>query len=147
MAIIKKMSVASYALALSVVVALVALIVGIVSCSGDGFWVDEMGGVIAFTIVGIVCGAGAVALAVKFGDKPWVSAVVALTVLFFALATCFMIMGKMDVMGTVMFSDLEKGYKPAEDACYIGLASSIIYIVASVGAAIGAFFGLVRKDA
>lgn len=91
MAIIKKMSVASYALALSVVVALVALIVGIVSCSGDGFWVDEMGGVIAFTIVGIVCGAGAVALAVKFGEKPWVSAVVALTVLFFALATCFMI--------------------------------------------------------
>lgn len=46
-----------------------------------------------------------------------------------------------------MFSDLEKGYKPAEDACYIGLASSIIYIVASVVAAIGAFFGLVRKDA
>ena len=83
----------------------------------------------------------------KFGEKPWVSAVVALTVLFFALATCFMIMGKMDVMGTVMFSDLEKGYKPAEDACYIGLASSIIYIVASVVAAIGAFFGLVRKDA
>ena len=117
------------------------------------FWL-EMFAVVAASISGVLVArehkldlVGAVALAVKFGEKPWVSAVVALTVLFFALATCFMIMGKMDVMGTVMFSDLEKGYKPAEDACYIGLASSIIYIVASVVAAIGAFFGLVRKDA
>lgn len=35
--------------------------------------------------------------------------------------------------------------KPAEDACYIGLASSIIYIIASVFAAVGAFFNVVRN--
>lgn len=145
MTVFKKVSVASYVLALGVVIALVALIIGIVSCSGDGFWEDEMGGVIAFTVVGIVCAGVAVLSAVKFGEKPLVSVLVALTVLFFALATCFMIIGKMDVMGTVIFSDLEKGYKPAEDACYIGLASSIVYIVASLVAAAGAFFRLVRK--
>lgn len=63
------------------------------------------------------------------------------------MAMRYIVLWGMTVVGMVMFSDLEKGYKPAEDACYIGLASSIIYIVASVVAAIGAFFGLVRKDA
>ena len=145
MTIFKKVSVASYILAFGAVIALIALIVGIVSCSGEGFWEDEMGGVIAFTVLGIVCAAGAIALAVRFGERPFVSAVVALAVLFFALATCFMIIGKMDVMGTVIFSGLEKGYKPAEDACYIGLASSIVYIAASLVASAGAFFRLVRR--
>ena len=128
MTIFKKVSVASYILAFGAVIALIALIVGI-----------------AFTVLGIVCAAGAIALAVRFGERPFVSAVVALAVLFFALATCFMIIGKMDVMGTVIFSDLEKGYKPAEDACYIGLASSIVYIAASLVASAGAFFRLVRR--
>ena len=145
MGFLKKLSVASYVLAASAVIALVALIVGVVSSSGEGFWTDEMGGVIAFTILAIVCAAAAILLSVKFGDNPLVSLVVLLVVLFLALSTCFMIMGKMDVMGTVMFSDLEKGFKPAEDACYIGLASSIIYIVASVVAAGGAFFKLARR--
>lgn len=145
MGIFKKLSVASYVLTISALIAFIAMIIGIVSCSGEGFWEDEMGAVITLTVFGIVFIAASIFLGVKFGDKFWLGALMFLIVLFFALATCYMIIGKMDVMGTVVFSDLEKGYKPAEDACYIGLASSIIYIIASVFAAVGAFFNVVRN--
>ncbi len=146
MNIFKKLSLASYILIFSAVIALIAMIIGIVSCSGEGFWEDEMGSVIAFTIIGLLLVAATVFCGVKFGDKYWLSVIMLLTVLFFALATCNMVIGKMDVMGTVVFSDLEKGFKPAEDACYIGLASSIVYIIASLIASIGTFFNVVRKE-
>lgn len=146
MEIFKKLSLASYILVFSALIALIAMIVGIVSCSGEGFWEDEMGAVIALTIIGIVLVAATIFFGIKFGNKVWLSLIMLLIVLFFALATCNMIIGKMDVMGTVVFSDLEKGFKPAEDACYIGLASSIIYIVASLIAVIGTFFNVVRKS-
>ena len=146
MEIFKKLSMASYILVFSALIALIAMVVGIVSCSGEGFWEDEMGAVIALTIIGIVLVAATIFCGIKFGNKVWLSLIMLLIVLFFALATCNMIIGKMDVMGTVVFSDLEKGFKPAEDACYIGLASSIIYIVASLIAVIGTFFNVVRKS-
>ena len=133
MGIFKKLSVASYVLTISALIAFIAMIIGIVSCSGEGFWEDEMGAVITLTVFGIVFVAASIFLGVKFGDKFWLGALM------------FLIVGKMDVMGTVVFSDLEKGFKPAEDACYIGLASSIIYIIASVFAAVGAFFNVVRN--
>ena len=108
MGIFKKLSIGSYVLALGVVLALIAMIIGITSSAKyEGFWEPTMGGVIAFTIFGIVFAAAAIALGVKFGDTFWTSAVLVIAVLFFALATCYMVMSKMNVMGTVVFSDLE----------------------------------------
>lgn len=148
MGIFKKLSIGSYVLALGVVLALIAMIIGITSSAKyEGFWEPTMGGVIAFTIFGIVFAAAAIALGVKFGDTFWTSAVLVIAVLFFALATCYMVMSKMDVMGTVVFSDLEKGFEPAEYACYVGLASSVIYIIATLVTAVGTFFRVVRKNA
>ena len=148
MGIFKKLSIGSYVLALSVVLALIAMIVGIASSAKyEGFWEPTMGGVIAFTVIGIVFAAASIVLGVKFGEKFRTSALLVVTVLFFALAMCYMVMSIMDVMGTVVFSDLEKGFAPAEYACYVGLASSVIYIIATVFAAAGTFFRLVRKSA
>lgn len=148
MGIFKKLSIGSYVLALGVVLALIAMIIGITSSAKyEGFWEPTMGGVIAFTIFGIVFAAAAIALGVKFGDTFWTSAVLVIAVLFFALATCYMVMSIMDVMGTVVFSDLEKGFAPAEYACYVGLASSVIYIIATLVAVVGTFFRVVRKNA
>ena len=147
MGIFKKLSIGSYVLALGVVLALIAMIIGIASSTKyEGFWEPTMGGVIAFTILGIVFAAASIVLGVKFGEKFWTSALLVVTVLFFALAMCYMVMSIMDVMGTVVFSDLEKGFEPAEYACYVGLASSVIYIIATLVTAVGTFFRVVRKN-
>lgn len=146
MEFLKKFSIGSYVLVAAAVLGLVALIVGGVSCAGEGFGMDEMPAIVIFTIFAILLTAAAVVLSAKYGEKSWIAAMVFVVVLFLALGMYFMLMGKTDVMGTVMFSDLEKGYKPAEDACYIGLTSVVIYIVATLFAVVGAFFSLVKKD-
>lgn len=143
---LKKLSMGSYVLIGGVLLAVVALIIGGVSCAGEGFGMKEMPLIITLTIIAVIAAVGAVFLAAKFGDKPWVSVLIVVSVLLIGLSMYNMLMGKTDVMGTVIFSDLEKGYKPAEDACYIGLASIIIYIVSAFVAAISAFFSLVKKD-
>lgn len=148
MGIFKKLSIGSYVLVLGALLALIAMIIGIASGARyEGFWEPTMGGVIAFTILGLVFTAGAIVLGVKFGERYWISAIELIAVLFFALATCYMVMSIMDVMGTVVFSDLEKGFAPAEYACYVGLASSVIYIIATLVAVVGTFFRVVRKNA
>lgn len=141
---IKKMTFSTYLLIASGLLALVALIVGAVSCAGEGFGMDEMPAVITFTIFALALTAATVFIAVRYGESPWVTALVIAVVLFVSLSMYFMLVGKTDVMGTVMFSDLEKGYKPAEDACYIGLASIIIYIISAFAGAVSTFFRLAK---
>ena len=141
----KKLSFASYILIGSAALALAALIIGGVSSAGEGFGMDEMPIIIVFTLLAVLLIGGTVFTSAKFGEKPWISALVIAAVLFIALSMFNMLMGKTDVMGTVMFSDLEKGYKPAEDACYIGLASIVIYIISALTAAVCAFFKLSKE--
>ncbi|HHW90126.1 MAG TPA: hypothetical protein GX745_04400 [Clostridiales bacterium] len=57
-----------------------------------------------------------------------------------------MIMGKSDLMGTIWFSELERGYKPAEDALAIGVAGIIIYFISAIMASVSAFLKLSKSN-
>lgn len=146
--LLKKLSIGSYLLLAGALAAVVALIVIIVSCSPNAFdfWFVQMPWVIVLILVALVAIAGVIFFAIKKGDGiiPTVLALVAVMALVFALIQT--IEGKQDVLGTVMFSDLEKGYAPAETACYGGFTGMIIEIVSAVVVMASLFFGYSKAE-
>lgn len=139
---IKKLSVPGYFLFAGAALSLVALIVAIISCTGEGFGMEELPIVALLTVAALALCAGVTFVAGSKGDNVLVSVMVFAMVVALTFCVYFMIMGKSDVFGTVLFSDLEKGYAPAEQACWLGVVSIVMYMVASVATAVGAFFKL-----
>ncbi len=146
MTFFKKLSVASYILIGAAVLSIIALIVSIVSCSGEGFAIKQMPMIITFTILSVLLIGAIIYIIGKYGDNFWVSLLILATVIVLTLCFYLMIMGKSDLMGTIWFSELERGYKPAEDALAIGVAGIIIYFISAIMASVSAFFSLAKKS-
>lgn len=146
--LLKKMTIGGYMLLAGAVIALVALIVIIISNSPNSFdfWFVQTPWVILLILAAVACIGGALFFALKKGDGiiPTVLVIAAVMALVFALIQT--IEGKQDVLGTVMFSDLEKGYGPAEAACYGGFTGMIIEIVSAVVVMVSLFFGYSKAE-
>lgn len=143
---LKKVSPAAYVFAGGAVISLVAMIIAAVSCSGEGFGMKELPLVIVLSIAAVILGAAIVFVSGKFGDGILSTVLVVAMTLVTVFCVYAMIMGKSDVFGTVLFSDLEKGYAPAERACNLGIASIVVYLIAAVVTAAGGFFKLAKAD-
>lgn len=143
--ILKKLSLPAYLFPISALLALVGLIVAVVSCSGEGFGMKEMPLLVILTIGVLLMAAGIIASVAKCGDHPVVSAAAFLMVLMLAGCVCAMVLGKSDVFGTVIFSALERGYAPAEQASALGVVSIVFYLVSAAAACAGSFFRLGKK--
>lgn len=141
----QKVSIPAYSFILSAVISLVALIVAAVSSSGEGFGMTEFPLLVVLTIVNIILGVAIPVVSRRMGDNLIVTVMAVVMVVFTILCVCLMFLGKMQVFGTVLFSDLEKGYAPAEQACWLGVASIVIYLVATLVAAVGSFFRSTTK--
>ena len=144
--ILKKVSPASYLFAGGAVISLIAMIIAAVSCSGEGFGMKQLPLVIVLSVAAVILGVAIVFVSGKFGDGILSTVLVVAMTLVTVFCVYAMIMGKSDVFGTVLFSDLEKGYAPAERACNLGIASIIVYLIAAVVTAAGGFFKLAKAD-
>ena len=142
----KKISIGGYIAAAGAFIGLVALIIGLVSCSPSGFFASQMFFVILFSILAIVAVCGAIFLSVKFGDSFWTTALLVGAVVLLMFALFRMVDAKEDVLGTVLFSDLEKGFAPAEFACYVGVAAMVAFAVSIVTLIAGTFFKMVKQE-
>ena len=146
--LLKKVTIGGYILVAGALLAIVALIVVIVSNSPNNFdfWFVQTPWVILLILAAVACIGGALFLSIKMGDGilPTLLVLAAVMALVFALIQT--IEGKQDVLGTVMFSDLEKGYAPAETACYVGLTGMIMEIVAAVLVFVSLFFSYSKKE-
>lgn len=143
--ILKKLSLPAYLFPISALLALAGLIVAVISCSGEGFGMKEMPLVVILTVGVVLMAAGILWAVGKSGEHPVVSAAAFLMVLMLAGCVCAMVMGKSDVFGTVIFSALERGYAPAEQASALGVVSIVLYLAAAAAAAVGSFFRLDKK--
>lgn len=141
----KNTSIPAYVTAGSAILSLIAMIIAAVSCSAEGLGMAELPGVIVLSIVSLLLAAGIMYMSYKSSDNLIITLLVVAMVLVGMFCVYFMIFGKMQVFGTVIFSDLEKGYAPAEQACYLGMASIIIYLISTIVTAGCAFFPLARK--
>ncbi len=143
---LKKVSPAAYVFAAGSVISLIAMIIAAVSCSGEGFGMKQLPLVIVLSVAAVILGVAIVFVSGKFGDGILSTVLVVAMTLVTVFCVYAMIMGKSDVFGTVLFSDLEKGYAPAERACNLGIASIIVYLIAAVVTAAGGFFKLAKAD-
>ena len=142
---LKNLSIPSYLLPIAAVAYVIAMIIAIVSCTGEGFGMANLPWVAVLTVAAVLLCGGALLLASKRGDKTLSSLSVILMVAALSACVYLMIYGKADVFGTVIFSDLEKGYAPAERASGLGLTSIIFYLVSLALVMVASFFRLNKK--
>ena len=144
--IISKISVGGYVLLGGALLSLVSMIIAVISCSPAGFAIVQLPFIILFSIAATLLLIGAVVLSALKGEGilPTLMIIGAIVLLTFTLFN--MIDGKQDVLGTVMFSDLEKGHAPTEFACYVGFTSMIFYIITIVITAVGSFLPAAKKE-
>lgn len=144
--IVKKISVGGWIVCLGAVLGLVAMIIALVSCSNEGFFIAQLPLIIVFTVLACLLLLGSLAFAGLRGDN-WISSIgVVGGAVLLMLALFDLVAGKEDVLGTVLFSDLEKGFAPAEFACYVGVVAMAFYAVSILVIAIGSFLRLSRKE-
>ena len=143
---LKKQSPALYLVFASAVLAVTALIVGIVSCTDEGFAMNETPIIVLLTVAAVILCAALTYTTGKKGDGLIPSVLLWLMVVALAVCVCEMVMGKSQVFGTVIFSDLEKGYAPAERASNLGLVSIVLYLFSSAIASVAAFFKLSKTN-
>ena len=142
---LKNVSVPAYLFPIAAVASVIALIVAFVSCTGEGFGMASLPLVAALTMIAVLLGFGTVYFTARKGDKILSTACAFLMVVSLSFCVYLMIYGKADVFGTVLFSDLEKGYAPAERASNLGLASIVIYLISLLLIMVASFFRLNKK--
>lgn len=144
---LKEQRPAFYILCGAALLTIVALVFGAVSCSAPGYYFDEFNMVIFLSLVVVVITAAAVCIPIFFKEKKGYNWMMILqTILFIgsiALSIyCIMIMfhGKLQLMGNLWFSELERGKAIPEFALNMGVVSMIFFLLASVALAVGSFF-------
>lgn len=144
--LLKKVSIGGYITVAAAFLAIVGAIVALVSCSPAGFMIVQMPWIVILTLLAVVGIVFAIYFAAKKGENI-ISTIVIIAVTIALTLTLFLLIGgKEDVLGTVLFSELERGFAPAEHACYVGVAAMVIYIVSIVALIVGSFFSLVKKE-
>lgn len=144
---LKNLSIPAYLLPLAAISSIIALIIAFVSCTGEGFGMANLPWVAMLTVAAVLLCGGALFFASKRGDKTLSSICVFLMVAVVSACIYLMIYGKADVFGTVIFSDLEKGYAPAERASNLGVVSIVFYLVSALLIMVASFFRLNKKEA
>ena len=143
---LKCLTIPAYLFPIGAIASIIALIVAFASCTGEGFGMASLPLVAALTVATALFGFGVLFFSATQGDKLISTACAFMMVVTLSACVYLMIYGKADVFGTVLFSDLEKGYAPAERASNLGLASIVIYLISLLTIMIASFFRLDRKN-
>lgn len=128
---------------------IIALVIAGISCSGPGYLFSQFYFVIICSIAALILTAAVICIPIFFssGDKLMVTIMTAVqTVLMIgviALSTyCIIIMidGKLQLMGNIWFSNLERGKPVPEFALNAGVVSMVFYLLSIIMLSAGAFF-------
>lgn len=147
MKFIKKFSVGGYIMAAAVLLTIVSLILACVSNSYTGYEMSNMAGTVLLSLGAILAGVGAIVLSYLFGNKWFIGLLEIAMVVMLSFIIWTMVYGKMDVFGTVLLSDLEKGFPPAEAACSTGITTIVLYLVSGVITLAATFFNVCKENA
>ena len=144
--ILTKVGIGGYILVGASVLGLVSMIIAVVSCSPESFGIVQLPMIVIFSLLAVLLNVGAVILSALKKDGIITTLMIIGSIILLTFTLFNLIDGKQDVMGTVMFSDLEKGHAPSEFACYVGFTGMIFYIITILVNAIGAFLPVTKKS-
>ena len=145
MKFIKKLGIASYVNLASAILVLTSMILTIISSSFLGYEISQLGLIIAFSIIAIICLLGSIALSLKFGNHyisyiPMLAAAVLSGICFY-----FVINSRTYLIGTIWATSLDRTNEYAVGAMGTGGPAFIIYCATMIVIAIGSFFNLTKE--
>ena len=143
---LSRLSLPAYLIPLAAVLAVIGLIVAIVSCTGEGFGMASMPWVAVLTIAAVLLCGGILYFSATKGDRALPSLGLLLMVLAVSGCIYLMVYGKADVFGTVIFSELERGFAPAERASNLGVVSIAFYLASALLIMVASFFRLSKAQ-
>ncbi|MBO4990157.1 MAG: hypothetical protein J6D37_07485 [Clostridia bacterium] len=142
---LKKLSIGGYVLAFATIMTLASFIVAIISNGYSGYDMGNFSTTVLLSIAAIILGVASIGLPLVLGDKKIYSVLQVLMIIVLSFLIWSMVYGKMDVFGTVLFSDLEKGYPPAEAANLTGIIAIVMYLVSALLTMVANFFPVLKK--
>ena len=139
---IKTRTPAFWLLCLSAVFVLIGLILALVSCSAPNgaYRMLNQGVFIALSIIAIVVIAGILVAGAFLEEKLWMSILPVVVIVLLGFSIYILFMGKMDLMGTIWFSELDRGNAVAESALNNGVVGLVFYVLAALALGIGCCF-------
>ncbi|MBP5154624.1 MAG: hypothetical protein ILP12_06430 [Lachnospiraceae bacterium] len=143
--ILNKISKPAWLIPAGAAISVLALIIALISTVDEGFGMAETPWIVLLTLAAVLLCGGILFLIAQKGEGFLPSLLVFLMVIALTFAVYLLVMGKSGVFGTVLFSDLEKGYAPAERACWLGVAAIVLEMIAALVTAAAAFFRLEKK--
>lgn len=135
---IKKRGLVFWFSAAAAVLTIVGMIVMLISNGIHGYTMRNVGLFAAVSIVAILILAASEILAIKYGDKPWLTAFTAVAVALICLVLGFVLLNRVDVASAIWTWDA--GNKQAESAWNTGVISVVFYLIAAIVIIVSAFF-------
>ena len=141
----KKIGISCYINALAAVLILVSMILAIVSSTNVGFGIDELGYIIAFSIIAILAIVGAFFLSLKFGNKLVSYLPLLVAAILSGFCFIFVLNARTYLIGTLWVTQLDLSNPYAVAAMSTGAPAFIMYGVSMFILAIGSFFNIISE--
>lgn len=142
---LKKFGIATYINVIAAVLIFVSMILTIVSSSNIGFSIDQLGMIIAFSIIAILALAASYFVAKKFGNGLISYLPLLVAAVLSGVCFIFVLNSRTYLIGTLWVTQLDLSNQYAVAAMNTGAPAFIMYCVSMVAIAVGAFFNVVPE--
>lgn len=144
---LKTRTVSFYLFIISAIFSFIAVGIAVVSCSAPNgaYKILNQELMVALSIIGSLIIIATVALSSIYGEKLWISILPFIATILLGCTIIILFTGKIDLMGTIWFSELDRGNKVAEEALNLGVVSLVMYVISMITLDIGFCFRL-SKD-
>ena len=142
---LKKLGISCYINAVAALLILVSMFLTIASSMNVGFSIDELGYIIAFSIIAILAIVGSYFLSLKFGNKLISYLPLLVAGVLAGLCFIFVLNARTYLIGTLWVTQLDLSNPYAVAAMNTGAPAFIMYCVSMVILAVGSFFNIIPE--
>lgn len=142
---LKKPGISCYINVVAALLILVSMFLTIASSTNIGFSIDELGYIIAFSIIAILAIAGSYFLSLKFGNNLLSYLPLLLAAVLAGLCFIFVLNARTYLIGTLWVTQLDLSNPYAVAAMNTGAPAFIMYCISMVILAVGSFFNIIPE--
>lgn len=142
---LKKPGISCYINVVAALLILVSMFLTIASSTNIGFSIDELGYIIAFSIIAILAIAGSYFLSLKFGNKLVSYLPLLVAAVLSGLCFIFVLNARTYLIGTLWVTQLDLSNPYAVAAMNTGAPAFIMYCISMVILAVGSFFNIIPE--
>lgn len=143
---LKKFGISCYINVVAAILILVSMILSIISSTNIGFAIDELGYVIAFSIISLLGIVSSYFIAKKFGNNLLSYVPLLVAAVLSGICFIFVLNSRTYLIGTLWVTQLDLSNPYAVAAMGTGAPAFIMYCISMVIIAVSAFFNIVPEE-